>query len=196
MSKFSRRSVVTTAAALPALAVPAVAADASDAEMRRLWGLYLDRMAEHKVAEAKLRPVSNALHAQINAEFPDTRALNRREWDARELRWKALEEQLGTVPLREVWSDSGSRVNRISETIQQTPAESLFGVGVKLAAQAAFADEQDADCLRALIQATVADIDRLLGSDFSAHVIFVADEDHEELRGRSHEDHNTTGQHR
>ena len=50
MSALSRRSLVTSAAALPALAVPAIAEADSDAVFRHLWSEYLAHAAARVAA--------------------------------------------------------------------------------------------------------------------------------------------------
>jgi hypothetical protein len=159
MSKLSRRSLVSTAAALPALAVPAAAATASDSELRRLWSEYLDRLAEFKVIDEKHSAARDAFEAELppcpDGVFPGSHR------EAHNHLWR----KHGIDELWKAWSEAASRVDEPVKAIQQTPAETLFGIGIQLTALKMQHEEWDrADA----IQTALASIDRLIGSDFDA----------------------------
>jgi hypothetical protein len=70
MSNLSRRSLVSSPAALPALALPAVALARSqpddDAVLRHLWSEYLVHAAAYEAAKENEKPA----RAAFDAEFP------------------------------------------------------------------------------------------------------------------------------
>jgi hypothetical protein len=187
-STLTRRALVASTAAMPAAAaldLPATAGTA-DAELRQLWSKYLDHVAEYEAADAKHTAAREPFNAQLDAEFPPDRGtMDSQTWDAHKLRWEALWDQLGLEPLFRAWNETSERVRGIVAEIQQARAESLFGVGIKLGAlQMQAPEEEDWRCA---VQATLADIDRLLGSDFSARVAKLIGEDEDEGKGDAEE---------
>jgi hypothetical protein len=157
-SLLSRRTLVSSAAALPALAVPAVAASAPDNELRRLWSEYLDRLAEYDTMDEKVSVARAAYDAEL-PPCPDN-VVAYDHWRA----FKWLWDKYGLDPLCDAWNEASNRVDETVEAIQRAPAESLFGIGVKLTALATQHEEWD---LQEATQATLTDIDRLIGGDFS-----------------------------
>jgi hypothetical protein len=77
-TNLSRRHLVATAAALPALAVPAVAGTTlalspegdGDAVLLRLWSEYLARAAAHTAAQKEMEP-ARALYDAEEPPCPD-----------------------------------------------------------------------------------------------------------------------------
>ena len=151
-SKLSRRSVVTTAAALPALAVPTVAAEQNEAELIRLaaevkaaWERFGDACDALGVAEAKVAKwrKSNPL-PDDDAGFTVWEAACKRECDYSEA--KAGEEAAS---------------DKLSDALCRTPARTIRGLVVK--ARATKIDEGGMyDGLRQSI------IDNLLALDAAA----------------------------
>jgi hypothetical protein len=166
MSNLSRRMLVSGAAALPALAVPALAVPAvatadqaaPDNELRRLWSDYLGRVAEYEAICEKHSSARAAFEAEM-PPCPDG-VVEGVHWAAKQ----SLRDKHGLDPLYDAWNEAHEGVSEIVTAIQQTQAESLFGVGVKLTAIEMQHEEWD---LRRATQATLTDIDRLIGGDFS-----------------------------
>src|SRR5208282_2212071 len=129
MSKPSRRTLVTSAAALPLVGLPVgVIADGNDEALRRLWSEYRAKTAAEDAAHKKMKPV----RAAFDAEYPPCPDEVRPgdHWHAHEWLWK----QHGLDVLSAAWNDADAEVRETIATIQSTKAKGLFGVGVKLAA--------------------------------------------------------------
>jgi hypothetical protein len=165
MSKLSRRSLVS-AAALPALAVPAVAVAASESDpvRRNLWCEYLVHEAAYEAAQEKYVPTRAAFNAEL-PPCPDD-VLPGHHWKAHQWLWN----KYGLDALRDALCDADNRMGAIVEEILKAEANSLFGIGVKLAAL------PSGDCLHEshhdpqgyvdAAASVLSDINRLLGTDF------------------------------
>ena len=129
----SRRRRDHTAAALAALS------PAQDVELRLLWSEYLVHADAHAAAQEKQKPA----RAAFDAEFPPCPddVLPGEHWRAHNWLWR----KHGLDHLSDAWNAAGSAMCETAETILQTEAAGLFGIGVKLAALPA---EPDAGRLR------------------------------------------------
>jgi hypothetical protein len=139
----TRRALVASTAAIPAIALPAVAAPAPDNELRRLWSEYLDRLPEFKITGERHSAVRAAYDAQ-EPPCPD-------------------EMLSGREAAYDAWNAAAERVMEIGDAMQQIQAESLFGIGAQLTALAVRYDGFD---LTLAVHTTLVRIDRLIGSDF------------------------------
>src|ERR1700731_2950603 len=90
MSNLSRRSIVASAAALPALAVPAVASASqssdNDAVLRHLWSEYLAASDAYDAATRNERPARAAFDAEFRP-CPDN-VLPGHHWGNHDWLWK------------------------------------------------------------------------------------------------------------
>jgi hypothetical protein len=181
MSKLSRRSIVASAAALPALAVPAVALATSqpddDAVLRHLWSEYLVHSAAYAAADKVYRPA----RAAFDADFPPCPdgVLPGHHWDNHNWLWN----KHGLEPLWFAATAADDAMRNTVEKILETDATGLFGIGVKLAAfgnggkfaelpsQYAVEDYEEA------VDSVLSDINRLIGSDFVAPKSSCADDE-------------------
>lgn len=167
----SRRSMLKAAVALTAstAALPALAGVApADAKLRRLWVIYLDRMRLCAAAEGPYLAADKATMAEVPAPhtmpWPDT---YRSEFER-------ASEKYGRSRFYDSWNEADSAVREVVELIRVTPAEGVFGIGVKLAALGAWTEE--ADVLDAVTSA-VADIERLTGVAFPCEHFATDEED-------------------
>ena len=167
MSNLSRRSLVTSAAALPALAVPAVAiaATQSDAVLRDLWSEYL---VVATACDAAARRYATA-HAAYEAEVPPCPddVLPGDHWRA----YKWLRQKHGADQLYDAVSEAFDRTRNVVERIRRTEATTLFDIGVKLAAlppgiSVYEGRSSDGDDYIDAVASVLSDINRLLGTDF------------------------------
>jgi hypothetical protein len=165
MSNLSRRSLVTSAAALPALAVPAasIAATDNDAVFRHLWYEYLAHAAARAAAQEAYEPARGAFDAEY-PPCPDD-VLPGDHWR----RYERLWEKHGVeVPHNALNSACDAMYNTIKK-ILETDATGLFGIGVKLAAippAASLLSTFDAEDFEEAVVSVLADINRLIGTDF------------------------------
>jgi hypothetical protein len=161
MSKLSRRTLVTSAAALPALAAPAGAAvnPSTDEKLRQLWAKYLAQAAIERAAFEEYKPARVAYDAEV-PPCPKG-VLPGHHFKAQQ----PLREKYGCDRLYDAWNEADVATREVVEAIRAIEAQSLFGVGVKLAALPVECDPEDSvnTTARAL-----EDIDRLLGASFAS----------------------------
>jgi hypothetical protein len=156
MSNLSRRSLVASAAALPVLAVPAVALATSqpddDAVLRHLWSEYLAAGDAYDAATRNQRPA----RAAFDAEFPPCpdNVLPGHHW--RNYNWLWKKHDLDDLSDARSAADNAMR-NAIGK-ILETDATGLCGIGVKLAALPAYYEPDDCD---AAICSVLSNINRL-----------------------------------
>jgi hypothetical protein len=165
MSSLSRRHLVTTAATLPALAMPAVAGTAhaslpegdGDAALLRLWSEYLARADAHTAAQNEMEPA----RALYDAEEPPCPAdvLPGHHWEACQWLWK----KHGLDALSDAWNNAGEAMEETIEAIRDTEASGLLGVLVKFLALPPDAEQPDYE---EAYDSALTDINRLLGSNF------------------------------
>ncbi len=160
----SRRTILAGAASSPALALPAVAsaASGSDSKLRRLWGQYLELAAEYDTVRAKSESARAAYDVEEPA-CPEGVLPGQHYRDCQPL-WRKY-------GLDELYDQRNRIDTAIRETIVlilNTPAEGLFGIGVKLSAQL-HPTSHDYDDWVESVAVALDDIDRVLGRDeFSA----------------------------
>ena len=130
MSNLSRRSLVASAAALPALAVPAiaVAASGSDAVLRDLWSEYLECAAACDAAGDNYALARDAYETELPPCPDDVYSIDHR----RAHKW--LWNKHGLEVLNHAANDAQERMHGVVEKILKAEAIGLFGIGVKLAA--------------------------------------------------------------
>jgi hypothetical protein len=124
MSKLSRRTLVASAAAVPAFSLPAVAAVGSDEKLRQLWGKYLAQVAIERAAFEEYKPARAAFDAEVPPCPEDV--LPGDHWNAQ----LPLREKHDLERLYDAWSEADAPTREVVETIRATEAHSLFGVGV------------------------------------------------------------------
>lgn len=155
----TRRAALTgTAAATAALATgPAMAsAHHSDAELQRLWGEFVAQQNRYNAARAAHDPVRDAFDAACP---PSTST-----WFGGD-RWRDLQplwRSFDLDRLTDAWNDEHDKVVALIQTIHATPAEGVYGIGIKLAAR--HRDWQEEDSEEALV-AVLEDVKRLTGGD-------------------------------
>ncbi len=170
MSHLSRRSLVASAATLPALAVPVLGTAASpsdDAILRDLWSEYLVRAAAYDAVSEKYNPA----RAAWEAEFPPCPDDVVPADHSREYRW--LWDKHGLEVLCDAINEAGDRMHDVIEKILATKATGLFGIGVKLAAlpsNCRLGDSRSSDPQDYIesVASVLSDINRLIGTDFAS----------------------------
>jgi hypothetical protein len=105
MSNLSRRMLVASAAAIPAAAMALPSTAAPDAELRRLWAIYLGRVAEDEAARQKYSLARDAYDAE-EPPCPDG-VLEGHHWES--LQW--LRDKHGVDPLYDAWGEAGDRAD-------------------------------------------------------------------------------------
>ena len=101
MSTLSRRMLVASAAAIPAAAMALPATAAPDRELRRLWAIYLGKIAEDEAAHQKYS-VARAAYDAEEPPCPDG-VLEGHHWES--LQW--LRDKHGVDPLYDAWNEAG-----------------------------------------------------------------------------------------
>jgi hypothetical protein len=141
MSTITRRAALTGTAAGAAAIVagtgPAFASEHLDAELRRLWAEYQHHVERYEAARVACAPARAAFDAEYPPCPPDV--LPGRHWEAQQPLWHKH-------GLEELWGEVERQSDKLWElvgAIHATPAEGLFGIGVKLAAR--LPDHQDED---------------------------------------------------
>ena len=145
MPNLSRRHLVTTAAALPALAVPAAAGttiallpeDDGDAVLLRLWSEYVARAAAHTAAQKEAASV-RALYDADEPPCPDD-VRPGDHWEANQWLWR----KHGVDVLYDAWNDAGNAMRDTIEAIRDTEATGLLGILVKFLALPPDTEEED-----------------------------------------------------
>jgi hypothetical protein len=166
MPNLSRRHLVTTAAALPALAVPAVAGTTlallpegeGDAVLLRLWSEYLARANADAAAQKEIEP-ARALYDAEEPARPDD-VLPGDHFEANQWLWK----KHGLDALYDTWNNAGEAMGETIEVIRNTEATGLLGILVKFLTLPSDPDKEDYE---EKYVSALTDIDRLLGSDFA-----------------------------
>jgi hypothetical protein len=157
MSKTSRRAVLAGLAAAPLASSAAASAAGSDAELRCLWGQYVAELEAERIAHERIKLPRAAFDAECPPLGSDA------FWEARKPLW----DKHGLEPLYGAWNATCDAMRKTITAIRATPAGGLFGIGVKLAALPAdsslgLSEEEYQEA----IAATLADINRLAGTDF------------------------------
>jgi hypothetical protein len=167
----TRRAVlVGAAAAIPAIVLPTLGhAAEADQPLLRLWAEYLDHVHAHAAALAAYLPVREAFDAKMPLCPPDV--LPGDHWESVQPLWRSY----GLDPLYDAWGEKDSNASAAVAAILATPAESLTGIGIKLAAMPVglVSEEDMADAIASVLQ----DIARLTGIDFAASSTTVAPTD-------------------
>jgi hypothetical protein len=184
MSDLSRRSIVASAAALPALAVPAIAMSSAldlspDVVLRQLWSEYLV-VAEACNAVAEKYAIARAAYEAELPPCPDDVSLAD-HYDNHEWLWQ----KHGIDPLSDAANDAHDKMRDMVRRILGVEACSLFGIGVKLAAVPAGIrlDEGrscDAGDYGENVASVLANINRLTGSNFFVPEYDYADDEDDE----------------
>jgi hypothetical protein len=161
----TRRTLIPVAAAAVATATasptPSMGAK-PDAELHRLWADRQARIAAYNAARERCQPA----RASFDAEFPPCPAdvLPGRHWDAHDWLWR----KHGLNKLSDAWNAAFIAIQETDAAIVSTPAEGLFGIGIKLSALSSTEHLQpDASEYEAMVISVLADIDRLTGSSFA-----------------------------
>ena len=154
---------MTAAAAFSTALVPGGAtAVEGDAELHRLWHEYLERLR----ATAPLYAAFRASEDAFDAEWPMPECTaseeERKRW--REARF-AFCDTPEHIAVYRSWGEVVAKENRIREAIVATPAATIAGVGIKLAAVYGTQYEQDYE---EVVESVLADIHRIAGTDFKA----------------------------
>jgi hypothetical protein len=160
-TNLSRRSALTVIGGAAAAAVPASVAAAAgvapDAELGRLWLRYQALQRSLDAAKETHRPFREAADAEIDKLG---RGLPLDIWSAAVNKLYAEPNFCRTWrPVQIAWDDLAP----VIRSVHRTEAQTLFGVGVKLAAL----PDTGEDFSDAAIS-VMRDIDRLLGTDFAA----------------------------
>jgi hypothetical protein len=163
----TRRAVLAGAAALPALAAPAAAIAATntgnqDAELRRLWRLYVDTLDQFSRACDEHLP-GRAAYDEEHESIRD------------DLGWNAWQAAVAGLRIKHgldrTWPPVDAALTAMAQIvarIQATPAETLFGIGVKISAVAMIGADlgPDKEDYIDAIRSALPDIDRLAGGNF------------------------------
>lgn len=161
MPKLSRRSLVTSAAALPALSVPAAAVTDGDQKLRQLWAKYLSQVATERAVYEKFR-LARAAYKDAAPPRPDGVDYGH-HYDT----LLPLRVHYGVERLYDAWNAVAEPVCETIKEIQAIEADTLFGIGVKLAAVPHFDDPQVS---ASAAIAALEDIDRSLGTGFASNL--------------------------
>jgi hypothetical protein len=134
----------------------------SDSKLRELWAQYLEHAAAEREAHAAFKAAAAAFEAEMPPCPPDVSP----GIHFRAHRW--LQNKTGRACTYKAWGEAADRLVQTIEDIHKEDAEGLFGVGVKLAGQT-FGGIRNSDIdAENAIESALADIDRLLGTDFLA----------------------------
>ena len=135
MSDMTRRSIVASAATLPALAVPAVAQiNDPDAKLIALG----ERLKVLMPCVAALGFKSHALHKEARAGFPDGWGMN----DELHRTFNERAAKNGYHQAYEEWSGACSELSDLAQAILAMPSTDSIGDGIRAAAALA----RDSDC--------------------------------------------------
>ena len=152
---------LASAAAVPS---PSIAAQAApDQELRHLLATYLAALEQVDRAEEKHQPIRNA----YDDEFDRWREQEKREISSGEMSNLLWEKH----NLKETWEplcEAYRKTRQIIEEIRAVPAETMFGVTVKLLAlpKNGLAATEPEDLWQA-IEAAIKDVDRITGAKFA-----------------------------
>jgi hypothetical protein len=139
MSNLSRRSLVTSAAALPALALPAVAIAATEpllATNPELLALGERLKVVMPLYEA-LKLKSHRLAAEAQAGLPDGWGLKDKYWRI----YKKRSAKNGHARARIEWNAASTELEEISRAILEIPSTDRIGDGIRAAAALALDDD-------------------------------------------------------
>ena len=170
MPNLSRRSLVTSAAALPVLTVPAVASAASqsdDAILRDLWSEYLVQVAAYEAVSEKYNPARAAFDAELPPCPDDVMPADHYK------KFRSLWDKHGLDALCDAINEASDRMDYVIEEILATEAMSLFGIGVKLAAlpsnlRMGDSRSRDPEDYIESVASVLSNINRLIGTDFAS----------------------------
>jgi hypothetical protein len=162
----SRRGGDTAPAAAAALSglAPSGAGQSGDAELRRLFDQYRVASAAYEAAETAASAAREKYEAG-KPDVPDDMSIHTRH-EAPECR--ALWIKHGVDVTYDAWNRAHEASFAVIEKIRRTPAEGLFGVGVKLAALPSEDDEIAIEDYEEAVASALTNIDRLIGSSFTA----------------------------
>ena len=124
MSALSRCSLVTTAATLPALAVPAVAIAATTAPELLVLGEQL------KVAWPQAAAWERKYRVLNEESFPNGWALRKEHFSL----YKKRQAEAGADVAYDKWNDADKEARRIAEAILEIPSADRVGDGIRAAA--------------------------------------------------------------
>lgn len=161
---------LASAAAIPS---PSIARIEPDAQLRQLWTEYLCRYEVADAAYGRAR----ALRAPYDAEM---RALSESGAPASGEVHEILWAKHGLEGPWQAYNDAFESLRLVIQQVHATPAETLFGVGVKLSVVPRHAAEgQDPYDIVDGVMSVLLDIDKLHGADFvrRAEANIAAEED-------------------
>jgi hypothetical protein len=131
MQPIARRNLMKGGAALTVAAAVPVAAKAAqreDAELRELWAQFLPQLRANDRAKAAVRKQRALFDAELPAKPLGVHPAD--HWHAHQWLWR----KHGMDRLYAAWTREGNKLRRLVKAIRKAKAETLFGVGVKLAA--------------------------------------------------------------
>jgi hypothetical protein len=166
-NQIDRRRVLAAVAAVPAAAVlsaPAPAAAGDDAELRRLWPLYLEALATTRAAYRVAR--AQRERSAYDSEFERLRRKPENERRFGEIH-RELWSKFGLGPLHKAAHAEDIKFRRIVDAIRSTKAETPFGIGVKLSAWKDWDHIGDEEFIE-VIDDVRRDLANLIGVDFIA----------------------------
>jgi hypothetical protein len=165
----NRRRALAVVAAVPAavaLAAPALASAGEDADLRQLWAKYLKQVEAYRVAHGAYRLRRDVLEAELGPKVLP-RTLTQAEYQKHWAEFDRLWETHSLEPLSKAWNREAREVARIVKAIRKAKAETVFGVGVKLAVLEDITNLDEYDVVQANDDALRAICD-LTGVDFIA----------------------------
>jgi hypothetical protein len=154
----SRRQLVKSAVAAPIMGAPVLApATPADAELRRLLREYVDRMRVYHETEAPYLAAAEA----VKAETPSPRDV---PWEVYRREWERASEKHSRGQLYDRWCEADRAVRETIKAIRATPAEGVFGIGVKLAALGGWTCPEN---LEEAVYSVMDDVARLTGGELA-----------------------------
>jgi hypothetical protein len=87
-------------------------------------------------------------------------------WSDHCLENQSLRKELGGDAAYDAWNDATLVLDKTVKKIQRTPAEGLFGIGVKLAALA-YEEHMDVIDVQIAVAAALADLDKIAETSFA-----------------------------
>jgi hypothetical protein len=176
----TRRAILAGAAALPALAVPAAALaaiqkpDDPDADLRRLWAQYCAELDAYRAVEAVHAPRRAALDREMEpfyvSETSDPYINWGGYWGWRDAHDAVFKKAWRKHKVGGPWRTMNRFYHKIGKTvaaIRAIEAQTLFGIGIKLAAHPTDVDLLDVEDYREALQSALPDLDALCGGSFA-----------------------------